>query len=47
VGQPLIFEADRFPWRADHALWEGIAYNTFAHYDEHGPMIQAWLDTAR
>lgn len=21
-------------------------YNTFAHYNAHGPMLQAWLDTA-
>ncbi len=42
-----LFEAGRFPWRDGHALWEGIAYNTFAHYDEHGPMLQSWIDTAR
>lgn len=42
-----LFEAGRFPWREGHALWEGIAYNTFAHYDEHGPALQAWIDTTR
>ncbi len=47
LSETDLFEEDRFPWRDGHALWEGVAYNTFAHYDEHGPMIQAWLDTAR
>ncbi len=47
LSEADLFEADRFPWMDRHALWEGIAYNTFAHYDEHGPVIQAWLDTAR
>jgi hypothetical protein len=44
LSEADLFEVDRFPWREGYALWEGIAYNTFAHYDEHGPMLQAWID---
>ena len=47
LSEADLFEAGRFPWREGHALWEGIAYNTFAHYDEHGPALQAWIDTTR
>ena len=45
LSETDLFEAGRFPWREGQALWEGIAYNTFAHYDEHRAMIAAWLDT--
>jgi ketosteroid isomerase-like protein len=45
LSETDLFEADRFLWRGGHALWEGIANNTFAHYDEHAGMIAAWLDT--
>jgi len=45
LSEADLFEEGRFSWMEGHALWEGIANNTFAHYDEHGPMIQAWLDS--
>jgi hypothetical protein len=45
LSETDLFEAGRFPWREGQALWEGIANNTFAHYDEHAGMIAAWLDT--
>jgi hypothetical protein len=46
LSETDLFEPCRFPWREGYALWEGIANNTFAHYDEHAGMIAAWLDTA-
>jgi hypothetical protein len=45
LSEADLFEEGRFSWMEGHALWEGIANNTFAHYDEHGPMIQAWIDS--
>jgi uncharacterized protein (TIGR03083 family) len=36
----------RFPWLEESELWESVAGNTFAHYEEHAPMIEAWLDRA-
>ena len=38
-----LFEAGRFAWLKDGLLWQSVAGNTFEHYDEHMPMIKAWL----
>jgi len=46
LSETDLCEPGRFPWREGYALWEGIANNTFAHYDEHAGMIATWLDTA-
>lgn len=38
-----LFEAGRLPWLDGGILWQNIAGNTFDHYDEHVPAIEAWL----
>lgn len=39
-----LFQPQRFSW-ANHPLWESIADNTFGHYAEHTPPIEAWAQT--
>ena len=38
-----FFDPQRFAWTDGDPLWENIAGNTFGHYKEHIPMIEAWL----
>lgn len=38
-----LFNPHRYSWLEGSALWENIAGNSFAHYEEHAPMITAWL----
>ncbi len=38
-----LFEPDRFAWLDGQALLASIAGNTYEHYEEHIPMIEAWL----
>ncbi|HEY1351326.1 MAG TPA: ClbS/DfsB family four-helix bundle protein [Ktedonobacteraceae bacterium] len=38
-----LFNPQRFAWLEGSALWENIAGNSFAHYEEHTPTITQWL----
>jgi hypothetical protein len=38
-----LFDPQRFAWTDGSPLWENVAGNTFGHYEEHIPMIEAWL----
>ena len=38
-----LFNPHRYTWLEGSALWENIAGNSFAHYEEHTPMITEWL----
>jgi hypothetical protein len=38
-----LFHPYRYTWLEGSTLWENIAGNSFAHYEEHIPMITAWL----
>lgn len=38
-----LFDPQRFAWMEGDPLWENVAGNSFAHYEEHIPMIEAWL----
>lgn len=37
-----LFNPQRYAWLEGSALWENIAGNSFAHYEEHTLMITAW-----
>ena len=43
VNESDLFEPGRSAWQDGAPLWENIAGNTFEHYEEHAPMIEAWL----
>jgi len=38
-----LFEPGHFAWLDDGMLWQSVAGNTIEHYDEHVPVIKAWL----
>lgn len=38
-----LFEADRYAWAKDHALWEWIASNSYEHEQEHLPALQRYV----
>ncbi len=40
-----LFNPHRYAWLEESALWENIAGNSFAHYEEHIPMITGWLES--
>ncbi len=42
-----LFNPHRYAWLEGSALWENIAGNSFAHYEEHTPMITEWLQSRR
>src|SRR5581483_4829924 len=42
-----LFNPHRYAWLEESALWENIAGNSFAHYEEHTPMITEWLQSRR
>lgn len=37
-----LFNPHRYAWLEGSALWENIAGNSFAHYEEHTSMITDW-----
>jgi len=39
-----LFAPDRFAWREGRPLWWIVAGNTFGHYRDHIPNIEAWLE---
>lgn len=43
VDERDLFEAGRLAWLKGGVLWQGVAGNSYEHYEEHEPMIQAWL----
>lgn len=43
MNESDLFDKQRYTWLEGSALWENIAGNSFAHYEEHTPMIEAWL----
>lgn len=43
LGENDLFNPHRYTWLEGSALWENIAGNSFAHYEEHTPMITEWL----
>lgn len=38
-----LFDPQRFAWLEGASLWQNVAGNSFAHYEEHIPMIEQWL----
>ena len=38
-----LFDSTHFPWTEGRPFYELIADNTYGHYDEHIPEVQAWL----
>lgn len=47
LSESNLFDKQRYAWLEGDALWENIAGNSFAHYKEHTPMIEAWLAAKR
>lgn len=43
LSESDLFDPQRYTWLEGSPLWEIIAGNSFAHYEEHAPMIEAWL----
>lgn len=43
LGEVDLFDPGRFAWMKGNALWTTAEGDTFGHYDEHKPAIEAWL----
>lgn len=43
MSETDLFDPDRFAWRKGRPLWWMVAGNTFGHYWDHIPNIEAWL----
>ena len=43
MSEDNLFNPDRFAWRAERPLWYIVAGNTFGHYWDHIPNIEAWM----
>lgn len=43
LSEEDLFDPDRFAWRKERPLWWMVAGNTYGHYGDHVPNIQAWL----
>jgi hypothetical protein len=43
MSETDLFNPDRFAWRKGRPLWWMVAGNTFGHYWDHIPNIEAWL----
>lgn len=43
LGEADLFEPGHFAWMEGDALWKKAEGDTFGHYDEHAPPIEAWL----
>ena len=44
MSETDLFDPYRFAWRNGRPLWWMVAGNTFGHYWDHIPNIQAWLE---
>ncbi len=42
-----LFDQDRYAWRKERPLWWMVAGNTYGHYGDHVPNIQAWLGSGQ
>lgn len=42
-----LFDSDRFPWMKGTAIWQLLEGDTYGHYDEHKPPIEAWLSSTK
>jgi hypothetical protein len=47
ISDADLFTPGRFPWLDGSALWETLPGNSYGHYEEHIPPLQAWLAGAR
>ena len=48
VSDSDLFTPGRFPWLdSGLALWETLPSNSYGHYEEHIPPLQAWLALQR
>ena len=47
ISDADLFTAGRFPWLDGRTLWKTIPGNSYGHYEEHIPPLQAWLAAAR
>jgi hypothetical protein len=47
ISDADLFTPSRFAWLDGNALWETIPGNSYGHYEEHIPPLQAWLAAAR
>ena len=47
ISDADLFTTGRFAWLESDALWETIPGNSYGHYEEHIPPLQAWLAAAR
>ena len=43
ASDPELFDPDHFPWTKGSSFQEQISDNTWDHYDEHLPELEAWL----
>ncbi|HEX4204626.1 MAG TPA: DinB family protein [Ktedonobacteraceae bacterium] len=43
LGEGDLFDPGRFAWMEGNALWTTAEGDTFGHYNEHKPAIEAWL----
>ena len=42
-----LLDPGRFAWMKGNALWKTVEGDSFGHYDEHRPAIEAWLARQR
>ena len=43
LSETDLFEQGRFSWMKGNVLWAVVEGDTFGHYNEHQPVIEAWL----
>ncbi|EFH84799.1 ClbS/DfsB family four-helix bundle protein [Ktedonobacter racemifer] len=47
LSEEDLFDPGHFAWMKGNALWTVAKGDTFGHYDEHKPTIEAWLARQR
>ena len=43
LSEDALFDPQHFAWTKEQPLWRTVEGDTFGHYEEHAPMIEAWL----
>ena len=47
LNEEDLLDPQRFAWMGGVPLWRVLAGDTYDHYEEHSPSIQAWLAKSR
>jgi hypothetical protein len=43
LSENALFDPQHFAWTKEQPLWRTAEGDTFGHYQEHAPIIEAWL----